>query len=368
MGSLVEDLDANARPASPLKAALHAPYDLERWSQDLRRLGAGAPTGFDALEDVGMRWVAGKLYAVVARPGGGKTGFMLEAAARALEADPNAQAVFLSWEEPLAELVVRLFLRADALNEQRARKGFGLRPIPRPVVRAWGCGELVDPETRARLEAVRGDVADLLERLLLIDGDTLGRDVHPVLRHVGAWMRREQKRPALVVVDYFQKLRGGGFYPTTQAELKAVADALRRFAKGELIAAVGEEDNAPTSGEDGWAVPVLVGAQVNRADLADTHPSGDNIREADDLLNDAAAVVALSYIEAGENRTLRLSVPKHRDGRARRDTVASLSWDPARAWLDRAAHKDGGRVAWTSYKDAPDAPRGKATGKLRTLD
>ena len=68
-----------------VRRSLESPYSVDEWQTDLRSMATGAPTGFDLLDDVGMQWLPGKLTAVLARPAGGKTAFLLESACRYLE-------------------------------------------------------------------------------------------------------------------------------------------------------------------------------------------------------------------------------------------------------------------------------------------
>ena len=351
-------------PDHPVREALSQPYTLKRWGEDLRHLADGVPTGFDALEAVRMHWLPGKLYGIAARPGGGKTAFLLEACLRYLKAHPERHALFLSWEEPVAEVVLRLVLREDARRStSNDGKAFAGGVIFRETVRKFGRDPNAPIGTAhtERLSAAATALTPTLARLHIVDGDALGHDIRAVLEHVAAWMR-DAGTPTLglVAVDYFQKLRGPGegrFF-SRQAELQLVADYLRRFAKGARLAADGDID-AP---DPSHAVPVLVGAQVTRGH--GEHPSGDSIREADDLLNDAAGVLALSWERTGgseedEERTLRLSVPKNRDGRARPDEVARIPWRPARCFLAENALADAstGAVRWQRVETAPDASK-----------
>jgi hypothetical protein len=357
-------------PDHPVREALSQPYTLKRWGEDLRHLADGVSTGFDALEAVRMHWLPGKLYGIAARPGGGKTAFLLEACLRYLEAHPERHALFLSWEEPVAEVVLRLVLREDARRSTpNDGKAFSGKVIFRDTVRKFGRdpNALIETAHTERLSAAAAALEPTLARLHVVDGDALGHDIRAVLEQVAAWMR-DAGTPTLglVAVDYFQKLRGpgDGRFFSRQAELQLVADYLRRFAKGARLAADGDTD-AP---DPAHAVPVLVGAQVTRGQ--GEHPSGDSIREADDLLNDAAGVIALSWERTGgseedEERALRLSVPKNRDGRARPDEVARIPWLPARGFLAAHALADAstGAVRWQRVETAPDA---KAKAEKRT--
>jgi replicative DNA helicase len=361
-------------PEHPVREALSTPYTLKRWGEDLRHLADGIPTGFDALEAVRLRWLPGKLYGIAARPGGGKTAFLLEACLRYLEANPDKHALFLSWEEPVAEVVLRLVLREDARQTTpNDGKAFNGPVIFRETVRSFGRdpnGPLFGPDTGTRLATATKRLEGTLSRLHVVDGDALGHDIRAVLHEVAEWMRDAgTPRLGLVAVDYFQKLRGpgDGRFFSRQAELQLVADYLRRFAKGARLPANGDTD-AP---DPAHAVPVLVGAQVTRGQ--GEHPSGDSIREADDLLNDAAGVLALSWERTGgddadEERTLRLSVPKNRDGRARPDEVARIPWRPARGFLATHALADsGGRITWQRIETAKAEGNGKGAKKPRRV-
>jgi hypothetical protein len=344
--------DADAQPRT-VQDELRTPYTFDSWRADLAALAHGAPTGFDALDSVGMQWLPGRLYAAVARPGGGKTAFLGEAALRYLERHPDRTAAFLSWEEPVAELVLRALLRTDARRIWRQSHGRGFDaatpPIYAATVRAWGRGETVPGDFAERLKTAAVELEPLLSRLRFVDGDALGRDAHTVLAELATWMREDTAfggRLGFVAVDYFQKLRASGFFSNRQSELQAVSDLLRRFAKGATLR--GDVDVH----DPRFALPVLVGAQVTRG--GGEHPTGDQIREADDLLNDAAGVLAFSYESVGgpggdEERALRLSVPKNRGGRARADSLAFYPWHPARHWFaDNAQREPGvmGGVRW----------------------
>ena len=355
--------DFPADPAPPnatdstdaVSEAVRRPYTLTAWREDLAAMREGVETKFPALAEVGMRWQPGRVYSVIARPGAGKTTFLLEACCRYLEADPSRHAVVLSWEEHLADVVTSLLLREDARADSPTGKAFA-NPVLFPrTVQQWGRRETIDAAFSDRLRTAEQRLAPLLGRLHLIDGDRLGHTAQTVLAALAAWMRETGAPPiGLVAVDYFQKLTGDR-ERSRQVELQGVADALRRFAKGARLS--GELEQADTLAPR-YALPVLVGAQVNRTSAnrengTDGHPSGDDIREADDLLNDSAGVIALSWkptetTATGEEiRTLRLSVPKNRGGAVKADHVAGMLWRPARRFLAPDALGALGRVQWS---------------------
>lgn len=365
-----DDVTPHAEGEAPaLYVALDAPYSMAQWRDDLRAMEGGTATGFDVLDELRMRWLPGKLTAVVARPGAGKTAFLLEACARYLDTNPTGRAVFLSWEEPLADVVSRLVQRADAIRTAPSNTSFpdtfAAPQLYAETIRAGGRDDLIPQTCADRIATARADVDALLTRLYLVDGDQFGRDVQAVLRDLAAWMRTPgAPRMGLVCVDYFQKLRGATDAHSRQTELADVADTLRRFAKGATFTG----DDVLDAETMRCAVPVLVGAQVNRTTLQNGdgtgHPTGDTVREADDLLNDAAAVVALSWEKAPDDspaeavRWLRVTVPKHRGGRARGtfagDDVARILWHPARSWISPS----------TAYGVDPDRDGDRAIAPL----
>lgn len=364
---VTDDYAALVRPAKapegtpdpavdPAHRALTTPYTLDRWRADLRQMAAGIPTGFDALEEVGLHWHPGRVYGVIARPGDGKTAFLLEAVLRFLEAHPEETALFLSWEEPVSDVVSRLVLREDSLHARNRRgDGFGEAVLFRSTVRHYARGDDVGDYWRGRLERAEETLAPKLARLRLVDGDELGRGIGLVLRSV-AQLTREAQRFGLVAVDYFQKLRAGDLYHSRQVELQAVSDMVRRFAKGADLAS--GDTGAADRIDPAFAVPVLMAAQVTRG--GGPHPDGESIREADDLLNDVSAILALSRetVPTGddqdESRHLRLSVPKNRGGRAR-DDVARYRWHPARDWFALGAERTEDRIRW-EMPPKPEAP------------
>ena len=352
-----------------LGAVLRHPYTLATWRADLAALREGVDTGFPALADVGLQWQPGRVYSVIARPGAGKTTFLLEACCRYLEAHPEAHAVFLSWEEPLADVVTSLLMRADAKRESPEGTAYSSEVLHPSTAKEWGHnGASVKQERADRLTRAAEKVEPLLARLHLIDGDRLGHTARAVLAALAAWMREANAPPVgLVAVDYFQKLTGERDR-SRQVELQGVADALRRFAKGARLS--GEDGDAADALDTRLAVPVLVGAQVNRTNASgggnSGHPTGDDIREADDLLNDSAGVIALSWQlhqtePSGEEiRTLQLSVPKNRGGATKGEHSAGMLWRPARRFLALDALRDGARVRWQLIQRGESSERRKS--------
>lgn len=348
-GEEVEPLDVPEGTPDPdrERAAvreLMRPYLLEQARDELRAAGEGLATGYDALERWGLRWRPGKLYAVVGRPSEGKTTVLLDLLMRHVDAraegrapDDRAPAVFVTYEENRHDLYLRLLLR-EVYRLARENAGGAGHPFTlnahRKDVEEWLKSGAVRPGATAAAEAdliaeaaARLDAHAAAGRLLLLDGDTRGGDVYALMRNLHRAALDIGRPFSLVVVDYFQKirppleLRGA----TRQVQLQEVADVLRRFAKGKPPALEGEEEEEGPEVTE-YATPVVVGAQVNRdstraTDGSTMQPALHQIREADDLANDAAGVLTLhrppEEEENGKKRdgkVINVQVVKNRDG------------------------------------------------------
>ncbi len=327
----MNDTDPKVKPlhASEGTPDLFRPYTLEDARRDAAAAGEGLSTGFDALDRAEVRLKAGKLYVVAGRPGEGKTTLLIEMLMRHVEARAAADtisyergpAVFVSYEDNRFNLYVRLLLRAIATTRERPGAP------PRSVVEVWLRTRAIGPGAMAEvwvdeLERAAGELDALSEKglLVLLDGDRDGGDVDVLLDNLRTSQEARGEPPSLLVVDYYQKirppadLRGASRYE----QLQEVADHLRRYAKGEQDGTERPE----------YAVPVLVGAQVNRevtASKKPIQPELHHIREADDLANDAAAVLTLHRPEADtDGQPIKVKVVKNRDGR--RDRIVELGF------------------------------------------
>jgi replicative DNA helicase len=307
-------------------------FDLYRSKEagaDLKQSGEGFSTGFAFLDSMSFHLVPGKLYAVAARPGSGKTALLLELLLRhaeiraglrdqpddyaPIDAKNRAPAVFVSYEEPRSELYVRLLLRVVAEQAGGPPAWWTEKTPGRWWARKWLKAELkID---RPEIEEAFSKAAAYLDGLIadghmaLVDGDRDGGNIDLLLASLTRGAAAKGGPSSLVLVDYYQKIRPpeSTRASSRQMQLQEVADRLRQFAKGELVDA---QRGAS------WAVPVFVGAQVNRTASAQGKEDGDppdldQIREADDLANDAAGVITLHL----QGEELKAKVAKNRDGR-----------------------------------------------------
>lgn len=295
------------------------PYLSTHAGEDARQAGTGLSTGFPALDLWHLRWQPGKVYALAARPSEGKTTILVETAMRAVERSDTGTVVFVSYEENRHDLYVRLLQREYAKHERRLPVAGGgtepWAPSRHDVLRFLATGSLPAAENPTgiaarwveglRKAATRLDVFMAAGRLVLVDGDHSGGSVDVLLDKLSRATRARGAPPLLLLLDYFQKIKP----PTAlrgaprQQQLQATADRLRSFAKGD--------------GNPAHAVPVIAAAQINREGV-EGQPQLHQIREADDLANDCAAVLTLHRPENGN--TLHILGAKNRDGERGRTT------------------------------------------------
>lgn len=361
----MNDADLNDVPPlepvepSPGADTLFAPFTSHDARAELLASADALPTGFTWLEKNGFRLSPGKLYAVAARPGVGKTAMLLELLIRNAEREPDAgaplpgPAVFVTYEERRADLYLRLLVRQLYVQEggfpsrwdDPSKPHWQQLTKPRYMARQWLRNELDVAQPEIANAAKTLDRLTETGRVVLVDGDRDGGDVDLLLDALTAAAAAQGRAPSLVLIDYYQKirppsdLRGKG----RQEQLQAVADTLRRYAKGELPDSPGP-------------VPVVVGAQVNRLADADGKTSGlppelAHIREADDLANDAAGVLTLHRGFPHDDEALRVRIVKNRDGVV--PTVDPELGTGLKTWT---FHGPSGRIHEQGNDAAPAAP------------
>ena len=289
-------------------------YALSQARSDAAAARQGISTGFRELDDQDFRLRPGKLYVVAGRPGEGKTTLLLEMLLRHVEErrshpTEGGPAVFVTYEENRHEIYLRLLLRQAA--RRRVDRGEPPAAPPRREAELWLSSGTLDAGSMAeRWSDELAAAACVLDDhghaglLALVDGDREGGDVNLLLDALRTAAETRGCSPSLVVVDYYQKVRPPKellYSGSRQAQLQEVADLLRRYAKGE-------------GSGGGGAVPVLVGAQVNR-EATERQPELHHIREADDLANDAAGILTLHLPEAEDGADFSVKVVKNRDGR-----------------------------------------------------
>jgi replicative DNA helicase len=278
--SIFEISENKVRPAfHPIREIVK---DSFRSIEDLysrKELITGVPTGFEKIDDLTSGLQKSDLIIVAGRPSMGKTAFALNIAQFAAMETQTAVAIF-SLEMSKEQLVFRLLASEAKVDSQRLRKGF--------------LGETDWP----KLTTAAGRLS---EAPLFID-DTPAITV----LEMKAKSRRLKADAGLglIVVDYIQLMRAGGYRDNREQEISEISRSLKALAK-EL------------------KVPVIALSQLNRKveDRTNRRPQMADLRESGAIEQDAD-VIAFIYRDEVYNKsednpekgTAEIIIGKQRNG------------------------------------------------------
>ena len=291
------------------KEAIHRAFDI--LTETARRGGGvtGIETGYTGLDRLCSGLHRGDLYIVAARPGMGKTAFVLNLAVNVAspksvrppaEGEPYFEApveepgfgvLFCSLEMPREQLAARLLAAEARVNMSAIRSG-------RPLREDWP--KLTDAAAR-------------LSRLPLWIDDTPALtllDLRAKIRRLQAEIQRGDSHvPAqglgLVAVDYLQLMQGRRDAQSREQEISELSRGLKQLSKE-------------------MSVPVLALSQLNRAvetrTTKDKRPQLSDLRESGAIEQDADTIVFIYrdeyyFRESTEKKGVaELIVAKQRNG------------------------------------------------------
>jgi replicative DNA helicase len=252
----------------------------------------GVPSGFTALDRITSGWQPSDLVIIAARPGMGKTAFVVSAMRNAAIDHGQGVAIF-SLEMSSVQLVNRLISAEAELESEKLKRG-----------------EMADYEWEQLLHKT----SKLSEAPIFID-DTPGLSI----LELRAKARRlaQQHDIKLLIIDYLQLMSGGDANKNSGGNREQEIASISRALKG-----IAKELN----------IPVIALSQLSRAVETrggDKKPQLSDLRESGSIEQDADMVMFLyrpEYygITQGEdgapfNGTAELIIAKHRNGKL--DTV-----------------------------------------------
>ncbi len=254
---LFEILDSNIkRNYMPINEVLEqALADLEKRKEQKDGL-TGIPSGFSRLDAMTAGWQKGALIIIAARPGMGKTAFILSASRNAAVDFGKAVAIF-SLEMPAVDLATRLMSSEASIESEKLKTG-------KMLDHEWG--------------QLTSKISKLSSAPIFID-DTSALNV----LELRAKCRRlkSQGKLDIVIIDYLQLMSGGN--PNApkggnrEQEIAYISRSLKQMAK-EL------------------EVPVIALSQLSR-DVekrgSDKTPQLSDLRESGSLEQDADMVIFL---------------------------------------------------------------------------
>lgn len=266
----------------PIRDALAKSFDR---LDDIQKNGAGmrgVPTGFRDLDDVLAGLQRSNLVILAARPGVGKTAFLLNIALSAAVKE-KMPVGFFSLEMSVEEISDRLLVTQSGVDAWKLKTG-----------------HLAD-EDYDRLQDAMGVLA---EAPIFID-DTPGIS----LMEMRTKARRQQLEQGLrlLMVDYLQLVNPGRNLESRVQEVSTVSQALKNLAR-ELN------------------IPLLSASQLNRSveSRGSKKPQLSDLRESGSIEQDADVVMFLYRSEESKDGTApmdkiptMLSIDKHRNGALR---------------------------------------------------
>ena len=243
----------------------------------------GLSSGFGELDQVLTGLNNSDLIIVAARPGVGKTSFVLNLALNAARSDPSKKIAVFSLEMGEEQLAMRL-LSSQALVEFKKLRTCSLEP------EEW--------------EKVAQSTQMISGSQIYIDDtpDTTPSGIKAKCRRLGGDL-------GMIVVDYLQLLKSGKNYESRVTEVGEISRALKIMAK-ELN------------------VPVVCCAQLSRAveSRDDKRPRLSDLRDSGAIEQDADIIMFLSHPSEKEpnyENTIDCTIAKNRHGET---ATVSFRW------------------------------------------
>ncbi|MDA0973822.1 MAG: replicative DNA helicase [Bacteroidetes bacterium] len=210
---------------------------------------SGVPSGFRDLDKITSGWQKSDMIVIAARPGMGKTAFVLSMA-RNIAVDHQRPVAVFSLEMSSVQLVQRLISSETEISSEKLRKG-DLRPD--------------------EFQLIHSRIGKLSKAPLFID-DTPALSVF----ELRAKCRRlkQQHNIELVVIDYLQLMTAGGDKGNREQEISTISRSIKSIAK-ELN------------------IPVIALSQLNRSVETrggDKKPQLSDLRESGAIEQDADLV------------------------------------------------------------------------------
>ncbi len=236
------------------------PYTLDRYLEDLKTSREGLKTGWRDLDEI-IKIPQEAVTIIAGRPSHGKTTFLLNLYLNLIENDSARTFLYFSYEEGQRRLTSKL-----------------ITILGKKELSQWNNVDQV--EVRIKLEKLEGE-REIKEgcdkfkkytearRMLLISEPFYVDELCNIIAHLADCFD-----VGAVLIDYIQKVKIRGKYPTRQASLQKVSEALVESAIK-------------------LKTPFILGAQFNREVKTMTDMSENRLREAGDIEQDANLVIGL---------------------------------------------------------------------------
>jgi replicative DNA helicase len=244
--AIFEISENKIRPAfSPFKDLIKDSVKTIEKLYERKELVTGVPTGYEKLDDITSGLQKSDLIIIAGRPSMGKTAFAMNIAQyAALEA--GIPVAIFSLEMSKEQLALRMLSSEARVDSQRIRRGFlGEADWPKLITAA----------------------GRLSEALIFID-DTPA--ISALEMKAKARRLKSEVNLGLIILDYLQLMRGGGYKDSREQEISEISRSLKTLAK-ELN------------------VPVIALSQLNRKveDRTNKRPQMADLRDSGAIEQDA---------------------------------------------------------------------------------
>lgn len=259
--AIFEISENKIRPAFfPIKDIIKDSFKTIERLYERKSLITGVPTGFEKIDDLTSGLQKSELIIIAGRPSMGKTAFALNIASHAAVEMGLPVAIF-SLEMAKEQLAMRMLASEAKVDSQRLRRGL--------------LGETDWP----KLTIAAGRISDA--PIFIDDTPAL------MVLEMKAKARRLKAENGLelIVLDYLQLMRGGGYKDSREQEISEISRSLKALAK-EL------------------RVPVIALSQLNRKveDRTNRRPQMADLRESGAIEQDAD-LIAFIYRDEVYNRS-----------------------------------------------------------------
>ncbi|MCT4665408.1 MAG: replicative DNA helicase [Flavobacteriales bacterium] len=167
---------------------------------------SGVPTGFLKLDKLTAGWQPSDLIILAARPGMGKTAFVLSMA-RNMAVDRHFGIAFFSLEMSSVQLITRLISAETGLTSEKLRKG-----------------NLEDHEWQQLMTKVKA-----LEKAPIFIDDTPGISIFDLRAKCRRLVSQHDVR--IIIIDYLQLMTAGGKGGNREQEISTISRSLKGIAK-----------------------------------------------------------------------------------------------------------------------------------------
>jgi len=292
------------------------PYTLDRYLEDLKTSREGLKTGWSDLDGI-IKIPQEAVTIIAGRPSHGKTTFLLNLYLNLIENDPAKTFLYFSYEEGQRRLTSKLI---TIMGETELSQWNNVDQVEARIK-----FEKLDqtPEIKEARDKFKKYTED--GRMLLISEPFYVDELCNTVAHLA-----DRFDVGAVLIDYIQKVKTRGKYPTRQASIQKVSEALVESAIKLKI-------------------PFILGAQFNRQVETMTAMNEVHLREAGDIEQDANLIIGLWNPEKAPEVEMGEVTETYFDEEGNRST-RNLIPGPDDIIIKIMKNRDGIAPIWTTLK------------------